>query len=299
MWFTIREGFKNLKINKLLTLSTFGTMYTSLTLLGLFASIAFSFIVAFNTFEQQQSNVLVFVGAKESQSIVDEVKSKISKIEGVSAVNYISQEDALKKMQKDVKDSLVYEDIKKTNPLPHAYIIEANQGYSTDKIYSKIKEVNKEMNNVMDIQYEKEYILTVKDTMQNLKIGLICMIALLIIVSLFLIMIVTNLTIYNKNQDLKIMWLTGAPIKFIKGPFFVSGAIIGMLSSIISAITVFIGYNQYVELIQNMVPFFSDINLYPNNWIMFVVIIAIGTILGLLGSIISTNKSIRKQIKSW
>ncbi|MBQ3420072.1 MAG: permease-like cell division protein FtsX [Romboutsia sp.] len=297
MWFTIREGFKNLKINKLLTLSTFGTMFTSLTLLGLFASIAFSFIVAFNTFEQEQSNILIFIESNQTQDTVDNIKNKLEKINGVSKIEYISKEDALNKMKNDVKDTSVYKDIKESNPLPYTYILETKQGYSTNTIYTEIKSMNKSMNNIMEIQYEKDYISNVKDTMQNLKIGLIAMIGLLVVVSLFLIMIVTNLTIYNKSQDLKIMLLTGAPIKFIKGPFLVSGAIIGLLSSILSAITVFLGYNQYVELVQNMVPFFANINLYPNNWIMFSLIIIIGMMLGLFGSIIATNKSIRKLIK--
>lgn len=299
MWFTIREGFKNLKINKLLTLSTFSTMFTSLTLLGLFASIAFSLIIAFNTFEQQQSNILVFVESSLKKDELDKIYNKIKSINGLGEIEYISKEEALKKVQKDVKDSTVYEDIKKSNPLPYTYIIQAKNGYSSDELYKSLKKLNVSIGNLMDINYEKEYILSVKDTMQNLKIGLIGMIVLLIIVSSFLIMIVTNLTIFNKNQDLKIMWLTGAPIKFIKGPFFVSGAIIGMLSSILSAIAVHLGYNQYVELVKQMIPFFQNINLYSNNWMMFTIIIIIGTTLGLVGSIMATNKSIKKLIKSW
>lgn len=299
MWFIIREGFKNLKINKLLTLSTFSTMFTSLTLLGLFTSIAFSLIVAFNNFEQQQSNILVFLDSKIEKSLLKDIKSNIKSINGVSKVDYISQEEALKKVSKDVKDSVVFEDIKKDNPLPHAYMIEAKQGKSTDNIYSELVKYNKKINNQMDIKYEKEYIVSIKETMQNLKLGLITMIALLVVVSLFLIMIVTNLTIHNKRQDLKIMWLTGAPIKFIKGPFFISGGIIGLFSSILSAFTVFIGYNQYVEFVTHMIPFFSGINLYPNNWIIFIAIILLGLFLGLFGSIISTNKSIKNLIKNW
>lgn len=299
MWFTIREGFKNLKINKLLSISTFSTMFTSLTLLGLFASIAFSLIVAFNSFEQQQSNILVFLDSEVDKTLLKNIEKNIKSINGVSKVDYISQEEALKKVSHDVKDSIVYEDIKENNPLPHAYMIEAKQGKSTDNIYKELVKYNKTINDKMDIKYEKEYILSIKETMQNLKFGLISMIALLVVVSLFLIMIVTNLTIHNKRQDLKIMWLTGAPIRFIKGPFFVSGGIIGLFSSILSAFTVFVVYNQYVEIAQQMIPFFSGINLYPNNWMIFISIILLGIILGLSGSIISTNKSIKNLIKNW
>ena len=63
---------------------------------------------------------------------------------------------------------------------------------------------------------------------------------------LFLIMNITNLTVYSRRREVGIMKFVGATDWFIRWPFIIEGMVIGLLGAILSVIGVYFIFRTYI-----------------------------------------------------
>lgn len=293
MKFILREGFKKLKNYKKLTFATFLTSTISYFVFGLFLLLTVSLISNFNSFQKNEIKIIAFLNPKSTQEQIEEVKDKISIFEGVTNVKYIDNTQALKDLGNDFDDSILTNDLKEDNPLPHTFIIGFKNTKSADVAFSRLKTVK----NIENINYEKQYLNDINKTLHNIKIGLIFIVIGLLLSSIFFISIVISLSIHQQRQNIKTMLLTGAPIKYISMPFIIQGLLISISSAIISSLMTIYMYKEYISVIQKILPFLATTNLEYAYKLIPVVILILGIILGGLGSFIASKSEIRRISK--
>jgi cell division transport system permease protein len=112
---------------------------------------------------------------------------------------------------------------------------------------------------------------------------------------MFLISNTIKMTIINRRREIGIMKLVGATNAFIRWPFFIEGALIGFISSVITTILVLVGYGQVIELTQLDLSLMM-ITLVPMKeagMMTALLIVAIGTLIGIWGSTISVRKYLK------
>ena len=121
--------------------------------------------------------------------------------------------------------------------------------------------------------------------------------ALLIIISIFIISYTIKLTVHARRREISIMKYVGATNSFIRGPFIVEGIIIGLISAIITLIILGLSYNAVMGgigesvLIQDIgigLLSFSDMFL-----LVLSVYLGLGIGIGILGSVISMRKYLK------
>jgi cell division transport system permease protein len=117
----------------------------------------------------------------------------------------------------------------------------------------------------------------------------------LALTSMFLISNTIKLTIVARRREIGIMKLVGATNSFIRWPFFVEGAILGLIGSLIPVIVIWFGY---WELVKNSQLTFGImmIRMIPVEEIMpklSLVLMGIGLAIGVLGSTLSVRKFLR------
>ena len=129
----------------------------------------------------------------------------------------------------------------------------------------------------------------------GIQIVSIVILALLIIISIFIIANTIKLTVHARRKEISIMKYVGATNGFIRWPFIVEGIIIGIISVMISILIVGVSYTYITNnvlatsLSELQVSYtlltFSD--MFP---LVLTVYLGIGIGIGVLGSVISMRK---------
>lgn len=293
MKFIIREGFKKLRYYKKLTFTTFLASSISYLVLGIFLIISSSLVASFNSFQENEIQVIAFVKPAASEEETSRLNTEIKQLQGVRKVEFISNNEGLENLKENFKDDEVINNIAEDNPLPHTFIIRLKTTKDADRVYNVLK--NKTL--VENINYEKEYLSEINKTMKNIKLALTAIVSGMILSSVFLVVIVISLSIHNQKQNIKVMSLTGAPTKYIRGPFVVQGLLISITSSVVSSFLTIYIFNELIDVIQKIFPFIN-INTM-NNFHTYIptILITLGIILGGIGSSIASRIEIRKMFR--
>ena len=121
---------------------------------------------------------------------------------------------------------------------------------------------------------------------------------ILFAVALFLINNTISMGIAVPNEEISIMRLLGARNGFIRAPFVVQGITIGVIGAGIPLLVLYFAYGNVINYVLRKFSFLSSILSFmpvEELYVSFVPIAALlGVGLGLLGSVISLSKHLKK-----
>ena len=288
--YTIRDSFRQITRHKLLSFLTILTIAITLTMLSVASLVGVNSYNASKNIEDQL-RVVAFLKQPSSLEKNTELLNKLEKTEHVDAVEYISKEEALQSLDKQMKDTEV--DVKDSlngeNPLPDSFQI------TVDKP-ENIKAVAKvlESQSIVDsVNYGQDLVENVVSFNKSAAVVGTIIIVLLIIATLFLINITIQLTVNSRKDEIQIMKLVGAKNSFIRMPFFIEGLILGAFGAIVAGLFVYWGYENIYSYISANLPFlpmFNTAHMMP----MFVCLnLVVGIILGALGSYFAVRKHLK------
>ena len=116
----------------------------------------------------------------------------------------------------------------------------------------------------------------------------------LIIAALLVTFNTIRLAIYTSREEIGVMRLVGASNKFISGPFIVEGVIGGVISAVVATISF---YPLALWLGPKTKSFFGGLDLlqyYLSNFFqIFGLLIAAGTLLGIVSSFIAIRRYLK------
>lgn len=288
----VKEGFKSSWRNSWMTLASVGAVTTTLLLVSVFLALMMNLNhVAQNIEEDVLIKVLIDVTATDDE--VEELGESIKLLDNVKSVDFSSRDQELKGLIDSLGDegnvfSLYGDD---ENPLNHAYIVKAVEPKETIEIAEEIEA----MNRVEKVNYGQdvvENIFMFNSYARN--IGLILIVALLF-TAIFLISNTIKITIIARRREIEIMKLVGATNWFIRWPFFIEGLLLGILGSIIPIALIFTGY-YFLDQNSAMINQFEFISILPFNpfvWQLSGIVILIGAVIGVWGSIMSVRKFLK------
>lgn len=118
----------------------------------------------------------------------------------------------------------------------------------------------------------------------------------LILVTMFLIANTIKLTIFSRKREISIMRVVGASNMTIKHPFIIEGFIIGLIGSIVPVLLTIFGYKALYSGLDEghfMTFWLEFINPEPFIYLVSLIIVAIGIVVGMIGS----SRAVRKYLK--
>ena len=264
------------------------TITISLILLGLFT------IVFRNTNQIVES----FRDRVEMEAFLEEpvteetspiIEKKILGIAGIQQVRYISKEQAAKIFKEQYGEDV--HNILDFNPLPPSFKIYLEKEYknsdSAKIIYAKLKLVP----GVDDVIYRKTLLELLDRRAQLFAMGSLAAGVALLITAIFLVSNTIRLAIYAKRKIITTMKLVGATRMFIRLPFIVEGIIQGLLGGLFSSGFIYLVVDYASKLFGGDLA--AVVFVEPT---FYVIILLSGTLLGLLGSIISVRKFISESV---
>lgn len=284
------ESLKSLKRNGWMTVASATAVAISLTLLGIFLALIMN---ATKLAEDIENNVdiSVLVDIGTNQEDIDKLKKELEDLPNVKSVEFSSKDEELKKLEESMGSvwSMFEGD---SNPLYDNFIVKAENPQTIKKVAKQAAKLK----NVHRADYGglvSDKILKITKGMRTWGLGAA---VLLVFVAVFLISNTIRITIMSRQREIQIMRLVGAKNGYIRWPFFLEGAWIGVIGSILPCLIIFFGYKAaYRVLNQPQLLGASYRLLTPETFSIqiMLLLVGIGILIGALGSVISMRRFLK------
>jgi len=295
----LREGSKNIIRNGWMSFASISSIFISLFLLGIFILLALNMNYMAEQIESQVQ-IRVYLETDAQNEVIDDLQKQIANISEVSKVTYVSKEDGLailrEKMGEQNGDWLEGYD-NENNPLPVSFTIEVFDAQLVESVAQQIWTINNKMSTppIFEVKYGQgtvETLFKITNAIRNIGFSIVIGLA---ITAVLLISNTIKMTIFARRREIGIMKLVGATNAFIRWPFFVEGALIGVTSSVVTSIIILIGYDQVVKTfeIDLSLMLIQLLPLKDVSTITAVLMISIGSLIGIWGSVMSVRKYLK------
>ena len=282
----IRDGFRNLFRNGLMTLVSIFTMTLTLIMIGSFVLIWTNINEATRNIEQTfQVRVLIDRIATEEEEAT--LKTQIQGLEHVTDVVYRSKDEELEHYKKTItSDFDVIEGDK--NPLNNVYVVSVDKGENLDKVAQDIRKLAK----VEAANYGSTDVETILGNINAVRIVLAVLASIFVVFAVLLVSNTIRLTILARRTEIEIMRLVGATKRYIRAPYKYEGAYIGLISGLLAfgaLYGIYEGAHSYLPGFLGL----ANLQLVDTMPIMAYVgagLLVIGIVLGRLGA----GRSIRR-----
>lgn len=293
-----REGAKNVFRNGWMSVASVTSIIVSLLILGVFILLVLN-VNSFADEADSQVQIKAFLKSNVTQKVRDQLATDIGSMQEVSHVTLIPKAEGLKDFKKKLgaegKDLLEGYD-EKTNPIPDTFKIEVIEPTTIPYVASKITALNDKYSDkpIYKVNYGQgttEKLFKITRAIRNIGFAFV---AGLGIMAMFLISNTIRVTILARRREIGIMKLVGATNTFIRWPFFVEGALIGLIGSLITVAILFFGYNELAETVKGDVTL--AFRLVPMEEIQLRLgglLIGLGLLIGVWGSTMSIRKFLK------
>lgn len=255
-----------------------------------------------NDIREKVDVTVYFISGAEVDSI-ESIQTALKKLPEVKDVTYTSAEDALISFkERHANDYLTLQalDELNENPLGASLNIKANNPSQYEGIVKYFEGEGSLSNDFLRVVDKIDYHdnKTVIDKLTSIlngakKLGF-AISFILILISLIITFNTVRLIIYMSRDEINVMKLVGAGERYIRGPFIVSGVLVGIISSI-STLILLIPVSIWLG---NQMTDFIGINLftyYKSNFVqLFIIILLSGVIIGWISSFLAVHKYLKK-----
>lgn len=290
----IRSGFTSLASVMIMTVTLF--VITSL----IFVQAALN--SSLEDIKNKVDVTIYFVPAADEGAIMN-VKQALEKLPEVKTVSYTSQDDALSAFKdKHSDDYLTLQALDELhdNPLGASLNVKAkdpSQYESISKYFESDNAVSKGALNIIDkIDYHQNKLII--DRLTSIiagakRLGFLVAMAL-ILISVIITFTTIRLIIYMSREEISVMRLVGAGSMYVQGPFIVSGILVGIIASLLTALL----FLPIAIWLGNQMTDFVGINLYTyykSNFLqLFIIMLGSGVLLGGISSSFAIARYLRK-----
>ncbi len=293
LWYTFKQGFKNIFRNKVFSLATIATISSCIFLFGLFYCLVIN--VQYSV-KAAQSGVAVTVFFDEGlpDEKIQQIGSQIQSREEVSEVKFVSSDEAWSSFKEDYLGEYA-DGYEGDNPL------EGSENY---EIY--LKDVSKQpelvawLGTVPGIREVNRSDITAEIlTNVNVLISYVSLaiIGVLLLVSVFLISNTVAMGISVRREEIGIMRLIGAKDFVVRSPFVIEGILIGLIGSALPLVAIYYLYKLMMEyatanfaVLSDMLKFMSVEELFRN---LVPISLILGVGIGFLGSLITVRRHLK------
>ncbi len=290
--YLIREGFRNIWSNRMMSLASVVVLMSCLIITGAAALISVnvnSLIASIGDDDQLTVYLL------PEYSDIDSVKvgPKLLEINNVESAKFRSRNDVLE----DYKDTLgedIYMAMEGSgNPFGNEYKVKLADLSKYDETVSEISKIEgvdsvSDRSDIADKLTRLNYFVTI--------VG-IWVVAVLGVVTLFIISNTIRMTMFSRRFEISIMHSVGATNAFIRIPFVIEAIIIGLISGLLASCVVIAAYEPLRNAASSVIGMIGSSTLPVDGiWAPTLLLMSgIGIVIGLLGGTISISRYLNKE----
>ena len=281
-----REGSRNMFSHGFMSFAAIGITVACLLIMGTFSLVAYN--ADYNLKNLQKENaILAFIDEALSDEDARALQSKVEAVPNVADATFVSREQARDSYVAQYDENDLYANLD-PSIFRHRFVIHLQD----DALLSETVEALRQVDGIAKVRADQDIsngFITVRNIAGVISIALI---AILLIISVFIISNTIKLTTFDRRDEIAIMKMVGATNGFIRLPFVVEGFSLGMIGAILAFGLEWLGYDAMIAKIGsgdalqlfNFVPF-QEL-LLP----MVATFAAAGMFVGIVGSWTSIRK---------
>lgn len=295
-----KESLRGFTRNISTTLGSIITIFLSLLIIGVFFVAGLVIDNVVSSIENQVS-ITAYVADDASESDIQTVMDDIRGIEGVSAVDFTTKEQALENFRNSMTSNPdILDQLDGQNPLPASIDIELSDPQLVEQVASSIEsnstyqQIAENPEDVTDsLKYGQQTVERLFVFTNAIRYIGIALVALLIFIAMIFINNTIRLAILARRKEIAIMRLVGASNGFIRGPFLMEGALHAIIGALLAigclelmrqfAIPVVSGSLPWLPIDVSMQMYFS----------IYAVLLASGLVIGLIGSALAMRRYLK------
>ncbi len=236
------------------------------------------------------NEIVVFIDEKKTDEEVEEIGAKIRALDNVGDVRFISKEQALEEEREKYKEHTdLYDIVADDNPLRDSFVIKYIDNSKVATLDYQIGQID----GVAKVNDRLDLATTIEKVKSGVSMVLIWFMAILFIVSIFVIINTIKLAVHSRRTEITIMRYIGATDWFVILPFIFEGILIGLISSGLAFLVEWYMYGYAVTMIGDNFNMLTILSFGDIRITLAIAFVAIGIITGIIGSTISTRRYLK------
>ena len=295
IWYTLKQGIINIKRNWMFSLASILTMAACIFLVGVF----YSMVTNVNNIAhkvEQEVPVTVFFDEGTTEEQMQEVGNLIQARPEVERIEFESADEAWQKFKDQYfQGSDAANGFKDDNPLVNSsnYQVYLNQIEKQTELVAYIQGLD----HVRDVEQSEKAANTLGNFNKLASYASMIIIAILLVISIFLISNTVSVGIAVRKEEIGIMKYIDATDGFVRAPFLLEGMVLGVIGAAIPLTALYFIYNTTVEYILTRFNVLTGVVDFIPVWKIYQTLLpmglALGIGIGLIGSFLTSRKHLR------
>lgn len=297
-----RYGVNNFSRNTWLTIAATAVM--TITLLIIFMTLSARNVLVDSLSDlSKKVDMSIYIQKDTKDEDVAKIKREIEKLPSVTAVTYITPEEARADYaQQNKGDNEVLDALNEaSNEFWGTYRISIEDINDTSEL-TKFVKTNALLKKHIDPDKAPSFAGERRTAIQNIgrgvgfaeKVGLGASIVFIIISSLIVFNTI-RMAIFNRKEEIQMMKLIGADKSFIRGPFIVEAIVYGFIAALVATgLGVLILVSSREKLLDygiSVQPTIDAVTIYSP--FVLIVMIIMGALIGVISSLLATRKYLK------
>lgn len=257
------------------------TIAFSLFAFGLFGLVAINIRRALDQVEERVEVRAFISDSTEIESVAAAMKD-VGGFPEVIRVDYVSKEKALERARKEMGE---FADVFEAGVLPASIEVHLRPGMRSPAVVKSVADRIRRYSFIDDVRYGEEWVEKLYRLRNIATVAGIALGVAFAAVAVIIIGATIRMTVLARAKEISIMRLVGATDMFIRLPFLIDGLFKGVLGGFLALLFVWIAnrvINEY--FIQT---------IFFDREMIFVGIVA-GALMGVLGSLVSVGRHLRR-----
>jgi cell division transport system permease protein len=285
----VREAATSIRDNALMSLASASTVAISLLVLALFVVLALN-LQHMGQVLDAQVEIVAYLRTDFDRANQPLLMQKIEAIPGVVAATFVTKEQALDRLRQQFGDQQdLLDAVAADNPLPDSVEIRVAR---PDQVAAVAAAVG-QLQSVERADYKQAVVQRLFALTAALRTAGLVLVAGLALATVILIANSVRLAVFARREEIAIMKLVGATDSFIRWPFVLEGALLGVIGGAAAAAVVWWGYSALVARIARDLPFLPVLPRQPLLSNLTAALVLLGLGLGAAGSGVSLRRFLR------
>jgi len=290
---SLREGIQGILRHPLVTIASVTTILLMLLLMSTF------FIFSANA---------RFIMKKVGQQPPIEVYMKLnsSDVERTAVLEYLNgatdhvlsnqmmspEQNYLRFRENLGTGSSILDDFDYNTYLPYTFHVQLTDPGFADEVVMRLQALP----GVNKVMQESRVMHFLSSATKWVNIGTAVAFVVLFLISLFIISNMVRISVYSRSTEIFIMKFVGATNGYIRLPYIIEGAVVGLISALCAWGLTYLAYGSIFDMMMSKVSTSSFYALMPINslshWVLIVCLLC-GVIIGAFGSGIAVRKYVK------
>ena len=276
------------KFNKPMAIVSVSVLTVCLILLGSFVLVSMN-ISSYLDRLGEANVVRVYPPYTATQSEVYDLKTALEATENVAVVTYVSKDEGAEEFKQSYSEYGEIMDGYGENPLPDKFILTLKDVTKTIETI----EVLQALDGVEQVTWSASATQTIITLNRVLKVAGGAIVAILAVISAFIISNTIRASMQSRSLEIGIMRLVGAKNSFIRKPFIIEGFAIGVIGSVIAYVIEYFIYIYGMQKLVGSIELLKPVSFGEIALPLAGAFLLVGVITGVLGSAISVRKHLK------